>query len=120
MVALNEYSICKLATVTGVDMQTAAATTLFTVPIGKTAYITHVVVRDPSASMAGGTDYDFTTWKQTVDLSSLTTLGTDYIVLDGNNAKYTEQVAGTAFQITVNTGTTAACTATIDVFGYLA
>ena len=52
MVALNEYSICKLATVTGVDMQTAAATTLFTVPIGKTAYITHVVIRDPSASMA--------------------------------------------------------------------
>lgn len=101
-------------------MKTATATTLYTVPTGKTAYITHVVIRDPSASMAGGTDYDFTTWKQTVDLSSLTTANTDYIVLDCNNTKYTKQVAGTAFQITVVTGTIAACTATIDVFGFLA
>ncbi len=119
MANLNENSICKLSTTTGVDMKTAAATTLYTIPTGKTAYITHVVIRDPSASMAGGTDYDFTTWKEAVDLSSLTTLGTDYIVLDCNNTKFTEQVAGTAFQITVVTGTTAACTATIDVFGYL-
>ena len=119
MASLKEYSICKLSTTNGVDMKTAAATTLFTVPTGKTAYVTHIIIRDPSASMDGGTDYDFTTWKQTVDLSSLTTLGTDYIVLDCNNTKYTEQVAGTAFQITVNTGTTAACTASIDVFGYL-
>jgi hypothetical protein len=120
MANLNENAITKLSTTTGVDMKTAASVTLYTVPTGKTAYITHIVIRDPSASMAGGTEYDFTTWKQNVDLSSLTTLGTDYIVLDCNNTKYTEQVAGTAFQITVVTGTTATCTATIDVFGFLA
>jgi len=119
MAELNTLTITKLSTTDSVDMKTAAATTLYTVPVGKVAYITHVVVRDPSASMTGGTEYDFTTWKQDVDLSSLTTLGTDYIVLDCNNTKYTEQVAGTAFQITVVTGTTAACTASIDVFGYL-
>lgn len=120
MTALQENAITKLATVTGVDMKTVASTTLFTVPAGKTLYIDRVAIRNPSASMAGGTDFDFTNWKQTVDLSSLTTLDTDYIVLDGNNVKYTEQAAAATFQITVVTGTTAACTATIDVFGYLA
>lgn len=119
MASLNENAITKLSSTSAVDMKTAAATTLYTVPTGKIAYISHVVIRDPSASMAGGTEYDFTTWKQNVDLSSLTTANTDYIVLDCNNTKYTEQVAGTAFQITVVTGSTAACTATIDVFGYL-
>ena len=120
MSALNENSITRLITVAGQDMKTAGATTLYTVPVGKTAYITHIVIREPSASMAGGTDYDFTNWKQTVSLASLTTLSTDYIVLDGNNTKYTDLAASTAFQITVNTGTTAACTVSIDVFGFLA
>lgn len=120
MAALNELSITKLSTTTGVDMKTAAATTLYTVPTGKTAYITHVVIRETSASLAGGTEYDFTGWKQDVDLSSMTTLATDYIVLDGNNTKYTDTATGTTFQITVVTGSTAACTAVIDVFGFLA
>ena len=101
-------------------MKTVAATTVYTVPTGKVAYITAVVIRDPSASMAGGTDYDILQWRQTVDLSSLITLGTDYIVLDGEDTKYQELAASTALTITVVAGTTAACTATIDVFGYLA
>ena len=48
MANLTENAITRLSTTTGVDMQTAAATTLYTVPTGKTAYITHVVIRDPS------------------------------------------------------------------------
>ena len=119
MTALNENALTKLSTTTGVDMKTVASTTLYTIPTGKVCYISHVVIRDPSASMAAGTDYDFTNWRQTIDLSSLTTLATDYIILDGNNAKYTEQAAAANFQITVVTGTTAACTASIEVFGYL-
>ena len=108
-------------------MKTAAKTTLYTVPTGKTAYVTHVVVREPSASMAGGTDYDIgtganaDTWRQTVDLSSMTTLATDYMVISGADVtKYTDSAAASVFGIKVITGTTAACTATIDVFGYLA
>jgi hypothetical protein len=116
---LNELAVKLLQTTTSVDMKTAASTTLYTVPTGKVGRIAYVTIRDPSASMAGGTDYDFTQWRQTVDLSSLTTADTDYIILDGNNVKYQELAAATAFQITVNTGTTAACTASIDVFGYL-
>jgi hypothetical protein len=119
MTALNEYGFTKLATVDGQDMKTGGATTLYTVPTGKTCYITHVCIRELSASLAGATDYDFTGWKQTVSLASLTTLSTDYIVLDGNNTKYTKLAADAAFQITVNTGSTAACTASLDVFGFL-
>ena len=127
MAALNEYSICKVATVTGVDMKTAAKTTLFTVPVGKTFYPVMVVIREPSASMSGGTDYDLgtganaDTWRQTVDLSSMTTLSTDYMVIAGADVtKYTDCAAASVFGIKVITGTTAACTATIDVFGFLA
>jgi len=119
MAELNTVAIALLSSTTGVDMKTPANTTLYTVPPGKVLYLQAVVVRDPSASLAGGTSYSFTNFLQTVDLSSLTTPGTDYVVLGGNNAKYTETAAGTAIEITVTTGSTAACTATVDVFGYL-
>jgi len=127
MTALNENAITRLATVTGVDMKTAGKTNLYVVPAGKTLYVSHIVVREPSASMAGGTDYDLgtgancDTWRQSVDLSSMTTLATDYMVISGADVtKYTDCAAASVFGIKVITGTTAACTATIDVFGFLA
>ncbi len=126
MGALNELSICKIATVLAVDMKTVAKNTLFTVPAGKVFRPFAVLIRNPSASMAGGTDFDIgsgancTTWRQAVDLSSLTTLNTDYIYLiQQSDQKYTEEVAGNVFGIKPITGTTAACTADIDVFGTL-
>lgn len=121
MAALNENSLALLSTTASVNMQNAAgATTLYTVPIAKVARISHVVVRDISATLAGGTDFDFTQWRQTVDLSTMTTAGTDYMVIAGADVtKYQELAATTAFQITPSTGATGAATATIDVFGYL-
>lgn len=126
MADLRQYGICKVATVTGVDMQTATKTTLYTVPSGYVFYPFAVCVRDPSASMAGGTDYDIgtganaDTWRQTVDLSSMTTSSTDYMFITGADVtKYKECAAADAFGIKVITGTTAACTANIDVFGFL-
>jgi len=119
MAELNTLSLTKLATTTvGVQAGDAAAT-LYTVPQGKVCYISHVVVRDPTASLAGGTDFDFTQWRQTVDLSAMTTSGTDYRVINGNDTKYQELAAGTAFQVTMSTGATADADATFDVFGYL-
>ena len=127
MTDLLESGIGRLSTTTGVDMKTAQKNTLYTVPTGKTAYVTHVVVREPSASMSGGSDYDIgtganaDTWRQTVNLSSMTTSGTDYMVISGADVtKYTDNAAAAVFGIKVITGTTAACTATIDVFGFLA
>lgn len=119
MAALEENAIVKVATVAGVDMKTAAATTLYTVPAGKTFYPVKVVIRNNSASLAGGTSYSFTGWRATVDLSTMT-VTTGYRVLQStDNTTYTASAAGAAFQITVTTGSTAACTATIDVWGYL-
>ncbi len=124
---LNEQGITRLATVTGVDMKTVQKNTLYTVPTGKTAYVTSVVIREPSASLAGGTDYDFgtganaDTWRQTVDLSSMTTADTDYMVISGADVtKYTDNAAAAVFGIKPITGSTGAATATIDVFGFLA
>ena len=123
---LAGLAISKVATVAAVDMQTAAKTILYTVPAGKTFYPMFVVVRGASASLAGGTDYDFgtganaDTWRQAVDLSSMTTLGTDYMVIGGVDVtKYTNCAAASEFGIKVITGSTAACTATLDVFGLL-
>ena len=127
MAALKENAITRLSTTSGVDMKTVGLSTLYTVPSGKTFYPVLVVIREPSASMAGGTDYDLgtgataNTWRQTVDLSSMTTLATDYMAIAGADVtKYTDCAAASVFGIYVNTGTTAACTATIDVFGFLA
>lgn len=125
MADLKEKGIALLSSTSSVDMKTAAKTTLYTVPTGKVAYIMFVVVRDPSATLAGGTEYDLgtganaDTWKQNVDLSSMTTSSTDYMVIDSNNTKYKECAAADAFGIKVITGSTGAATATIDVFGYL-
>ena len=126
MPLLADKGIALLGSLSGVDMKTAATTTIFTTPSGKVTRITHVVIRDQTASLAGGTDYKFGTGfrnNAAVDLSSMTTANTDYMILAnqtaaGNDQKCTEIAAVTAFAITVTTGATAAGTATIDVFGY--
>lgn len=119
MPALKDKAVTLLGSAT-VNMQNGAgAQTIFTTPIGKITRILAVVVRDPTATLAGGTDFDFTQWRQTVDLSGLTGGATNYRVLfAADNTSYVELAAGTAFQITPSTGATGAASATIDVFGY--
>jgi len=117
--------IKRLAAVTA-DMQNGdSATTLYTVPAGKKCIPTTVVVRNPSGSLAGGTDYDVGDtdsppgqWMTTIDLSGVTAV-TDVIVLTNNNAKFTVYDAGDVLTLTVNTGATADVTATVEVFGYI-
>jgi uncharacterized protein YaiE (UPF0345 family) len=125
-IALAEYTICKVASVSGVDLKTAGKTVLYTVPVGKTFYPVAVVIREPSASLAGGTEYDFgtganaDTWVQNVDLSAMTTLSTDFKVIDSGGTKYSKCAASSEFGIKVITGSTLAAVAVIDVFGFLA
>lgn len=124
MAALNECALTIVASVPLVDMKTAGKTTLYTVPAGKTFYPFAVIARVTSGSLDGGTEYDFgvgancDTWKQDVDLSSMTTPGTDYWIITGAT-KFQNCVAGSEFGIKVITGATNAATATIDVVGYL-
>jgi hypothetical protein len=119
MANLSENARTKVATVTGVDMKTAASTTLYTVPTGKTFIPTSIVIRNNSASLAGGTSYAFTSWRSGIDLSGMTVTTGYRILQTTDNTTYTPIAAGAAFQITVTTGSTAACTATLDVWGYL-
>ena len=126
-VALKEKSISLLSSTSSVDMSDAAAgtkTDLYTVPTGKVCIVTHIVVRSPSATLAGGTDYDFgagttpTAWNDTaIDLSNMTAT-TDAQLENAGNV-FTVCAAGTTFGVIANTGSTGAATATIDVFGYL-
>jgi hypothetical protein len=127
MPALEQSAISMLDFVTSVDMKTVAKTNLFTCPTGKVAYIYAVLISDPSASLAGGTDYDFgtganaDTWMNTVDLSSMTTLDTDFMFVTSDGAtKFERMVAGDVFGIKPITGSTGAATATVWVFGFMA
>ncbi len=126
MAYLKENAIGRLETVNLVDMKTAGKTVLFTVQSDKTFYPMFLVIRSASASLAGGTEYDFgtganaNTWIQDVDLSAMTTLGTDFKVIDSGGTKYTNCAASSEFGIKVITGSTAPCTASIEVWGYLA
>jgi hypothetical protein len=119
MASLKEKGIALLGSAV-VDMKTAASTTIFTVPDGKTARIAFVVVRDPTASLAGGTSYSVTNFRQTFDLSGMTGGATKYLLVQATDlTSYTETAAAVAVQLTVTTGSTAVANATIDVFGYL-
>jgi len=127
MSGLSGLALTLVATVVGADMHTAAKVDLYTVPSGKVFYPVMTVIRDPSDSMAGGTDYDLgtgadaDTWRQAVDLSSMVVADTDFMAVRGADVtKYTECAAADVFGIKVITGTTAdPCTAAIDLFGYL-
>lgn len=106
-----------------VDLQNGdSKSTAYTVPTGKTAVITHVVIRSPSGTLTSGTDFDIgsgtnaDTWLQENDLSALTAT-TDYKVIT-STTKYTLEAAGAEFGIKPITGATGDRTATMDVFGY--
>ncbi|MBN1941817.1 MAG: hypothetical protein JW849_00825 [Phycisphaerae bacterium] len=124
MANLKDKAISLLAS--GVaGMQTSdGKTTLYTVPAGKKAVVTQVVVRQPTASLAGGTSFSLgdganaDTWKTAVNLSTVT--GTDdYFVVTKNDAVVSAVFdAGDEFGVKPVTGATANADATLDVFGY--
>ena len=123
MSALNENALTLLARVT-VDLQNGdGKTTVYTVPVGKSLIPFCVIIRTPSGSLAGGTDFDIgsganaDTWKQGNDLSLLTAV-TDYKIIT-DLAKHTIEVAGAEFGILPITGATADVTATMELYGYL-
>jgi len=45
MPSVKDYAIAKLATVTGINAKTIAATTLLRVPLGKSMVVDHMVIR---------------------------------------------------------------------------
>jgi len=123
MSALNENAFTLLGSAI-VDLQNGdGKSVVYTVPPGKTMIPFCVIIRTPSGSLAGGTDFDIgsgalaDTWKQSNDLSALTAV-TDYKMIT-DVFKHTMEVAGAEFGILPVTGATADVTATMDLYGYL-
>ncbi len=105
------------------DMQNGdPKTTLYTVPPGKSAIVTKVIIYGPTSSLAGGTDFNLgaganaDTWKPDIDLSNMTAT-TDCIVITNDNSRYSMLTAGDAFGIKPDTGATADAKATVMVYG---
>jgi hypothetical protein len=120
---LQEKGISLLGSAT-VNLQNGdSKSTVYTVPTGKSAIVTLVVIRNPTASLADCTDANIgdgagaDTWKETINLTTLTAT-TDHIVIQPDTTKKTVFDAGDAFGIITETGATADADATMDVFGY--
>ncbi|NVM22099.1 MAG: hypothetical protein HWN68_10015 [Desulfobacterales bacterium] len=106
-----------------VDLQdTDPKSVAYNIAADKTAKVFAVLIHSPTASLAGGTDFDIgsganaDTWKQTVDLSSMTSTD-DYMYITASNVKYTIEPNSAAFGIKPITGATADAQATMCVFG---
>ena len=128
MANAKNYVISLLGVATAGMQAGDTKTTVYTVPVGKIAIIDHVVVRSPSASLnATGTgSFDFgsgatcTTFRQNVDLDTMTAT-TDFMIIRGADVtKYTHEVAGNTFGILPDAanGAVADVTATIEVWGH--
>ena len=119
---LREKALTLLST-TVVDMETDQKNALFTVPAGKKCIVTHVVVREPSATLVGGTEYDLgddancTTWVQDTNLATLT--DTNHQMMIHATGLLIVFAALAVFGIRPVSGSNDPANATIDVFGYL-
>lgn len=122
MSALNENAVTRLATVTGVDLNTSTPTPLYTVPAGKSCNIVQVTVKNASISLTtasisfgfNGSCNDVIADAHRTELTS-SSLCTNGVANSGAKIG----TAGGSFGIKANTLQGAAATVDIDVFGYL-
>lgn len=132
MARLKEKAITLLSSTASVDLNAAVdtETSLYTVPTGCDAIITHIVIRNVSANAAsavvtfgetGGTCDEF---RGDQTLSGLSAAGKYTVIyLDQGTSDTpeagTELDAGDSFGVEITTAAGSASTCTIDVFGYL-
>jgi len=128
MAALNQNAISLLATVTGIDAKTVAATTLYTVPVGKSLIVDHLVIRvtvftvgaksvQAVASFGGNS----ATWDDYLDTIAYTVAAADVAIQDSvEDAAFPVYADGDLFKLSVETGSDATAeTWAVDLFGYL-
>jgi hypothetical protein len=122
----------KLATVTGVDLNTTDPAVLFTAPAGKSCVVTKVIIRNPSADLTGSGsvltfEVQITTWATlALPVSKLTSSNFYGVILPGT-ADYLFDAGitprrispGSGLRVSLNDAFGSAETVTIDVFGYL-
>jgi len=130
MSALRENAIARVATVTGVDLNSASKQTLFTVPAGKSFFPVMVVLRNASAAATtsdadiGGNAAADDWLPDKAHFDNLSGVGSAVAVYPRGIASgslvapaVTEYAAGTEFGI--KPGTLNSATVDVDVFGYL-
>lgn len=116
---LKEKSCTLLGSASGVDLHTNQANTIYTTPSGKVTRIMFAVIRDYTASLAGGSSFTITGLRSAFSLNSITTANTGYVVIRAADlTESTEIAASTAVVLTVTDGADASVTGTVDIFGY--
>ena len=128
MSALNENSITRMSTVTGIDATTIAVTSLYTVPTGKTFIPDHIVIR-VTAFTSGGKSVqaiasfggNSATFDDFLNTITYTVAAADVWIRDSvDNSALVTQAAGDVFSMSIETGSDATLeTWAVDVFGYL-
>lgn len=129
MAQLYENAISKLATVTSINAKTTGATTLYTVPVGKTCVLTSVSVRVTAftegskvtqcAFQVGGnaTSYDDFYVAGGVTIAAVNQTAQAYPTVE---TAYPIYAAESLIKINITTGSDADVeTWAVDVFGYL-
>lgn len=125
MASLSDNAITKLATVTGIDMNTADPSVLYPVPSGKSCVITHVVIRNASTSLTTvSISFGFVEaqYDDVIADSTYTELTADYLysVVPAMAGAYVAQGdIGEVLYVLCNTLQGGAATVDIDVLGYL-
>ena len=127
---LNEECLSKLANVANVDLNAVATTNLYTVPTGKKLVVSHVVIRDLSASAAGGpcaltlgqtaAKTDFLNTQTLTNLNAAAKAAVLQPIPNATPAALEEYTAGEIFCADITVAAGVACTATLDVYGTLA
>jgi len=128
MADAKEKTCALVASVASVNLNAVAATTLYTVPAGKTFVPHFVVVRALSADAAlavatfgqSGDKDDFLGAQTLSGLSAAGKAGILQPVPNATTVAVVEYTAGEVFVIDVTTAADGACTATVDVYGTLA
>ena len=128
MADLIENAITKVATITGIDAKVVAATSLYTVPTGKTFIPDHIVIRVTAFTSGGkGTQAvasfggNSATYDDYLNTITYTVAAADVFIRDSvEDTAVVTQAAGDVFSISIETGSDASVeTWSIDVFGHL-
>ena len=131
MAALKDNAITLLNSTAAVDFNGApdAETALYTVPVGKTCIVTHLVIRTLSADAlltvvtfgkTGGTCDELRGNQILSGLDGVTKYTTIYLDQGTNDTPEAAVMfaAGDVLGVEITTAAGAGCTATIDAFGY--
>lgn len=120
---LKEQALARLGFVNDLDVNPApgTTTTIFTVPIGKIAIVTHVVLHGCSGDMTTASlsfGFDAAGSDCIADSTYVSIDGTTkYVVVKAEDGAV-HGVAAETFKVAVNTAQGAAMTLDVDVFGF--